>query len=41
MKTYLGRRVPGKCIVTVQPTGQMIKARLDRKLSTEKDNGKK
>lgn len=29
MKTYQGRRVPGKCIVTVHPTGHMIKARLD------------
>ena len=29
MKTYQGRRIPGKCIVTIAPGGRTISARLD------------
>jgi len=29
VKTYQGRRIPGKCIVTIAPGGRTISARLD------------
>lgn len=29
MKTYVGRRIPGKCFVTITPGGRTISARLD------------